>query len=229
MILLKRIIIYRNILYVLSMLQKWAEDFIKWFDEVKTDSKKPLDEHWDVDSKAGKDSIWIRAENPKEPYSVHVKLYGNFATLFVFTAIETSVMGLQERLDIYRRLLRLNDRWKMIKFSISGDNDEIVLKTDLNLNSLNRDEFCDALTVTLIGMNEMYIELGLEDVYKNAQMMHILDIIKSRNKKGESIEQIAQYLMNTFSVSKETAMNTIQGVLGPQKKEQDDHPGYMFH
>jgi hypothetical protein len=210
------------------MLKKWAEDFIRWFEEVKVDSKKPLDEHWDVDLKETEKSIWVRAENPKEPYCIHVHLYSDFATLNVYTGFETAVMSQQKRLDIYRKLLLLNDKWKMVKFAIGTKGDDIILKTDLNLKSLNREEFSDALSVTMIGMSDMIYELGFQETYDRAQMMHVADIIKNRNKKGESTEQIARYLMDTFGVSRDTALDTISRILPKQDKSLHDHPGYMY-
>jgi hypothetical protein len=211
------------------MLRKWADEFIKWFEEVKTDSKRPLDDHWDVDSKEMEKSIWIRAENPKEPYSIHVRISSGFASLIVFTGFETAVMDPQKRLDFYRKLLILNDKWKMVKFTLGEKGDDIILKTDLNLKSLNRGEFSDALSVTMIGMSEMISELGFEETYSHAQMIHVAEIIKSRDKNGESIEQIAKYLMDTFGVSREAAINTISHIIPKHERKSHDHPGYMYH
>ncbi len=43
----------------------------------------------------------------------------------------------------------------MVKYALVGEDEEIVIITDLDLVSLNREEFSDALTVTLFAMNDL--------------------------------------------------------------------------
>jgi len=51
----------------------------------------------------------------------------NFVGLFVTGILPTATMENNERLRIYRLLLLWNNKWKMVKFSLSGDEDGITI------------------------------------------------------------------------------------------------------
>ena len=199
--------------------KEWANKFIEWLKEVIGDSDKPLDEYWDAKIIESNETIWIKAESPKQPFNVFIKIERGFASLQVYPGIETAVMDSQERLKIYRDLLILSDRWRMVKYVIEGDNDDIVIKTDLDLSSLGREEFNDALTVTLLAMNDLVKKLGLQKTYEEAQIMHVLDIIKKKNSEGETKEQIVDYLIKTFGVSRDVAIEIVSQTLPKEDLE----------
>lgn len=225
------------------MLEEWADRFIQWFEEEKADSDKPLDEHWDVHRESqkdgeGNDIIWIIAENPRVPYKILVQVWKGFATFIVHTSLETEptitflkdsdMTGEQKKLKIYRDLLLLNDDWRMVKFVIAGDNKEIRLKTELNLHSLNREEFSDALSATLFAMTDLFTTFGLEDRLEEAQQMHILDIIQTKASEGNTKEQIVAYIARTFKVGTDVAMDVVNAVLKKESapREEPDSPMY---
>jgi len=206
------------------MEKEWKEKFVRWFEEEIADSDMPLDEHWDVKVDEINGSIWIKATSPRRPYSVFVNVSRGFASLQIYTGIETAVMDIKERLKIYRTLLMLNGRWKMAKYVIGGDNDEIIILTDLDLAALNKEEFNDALTVTLLALNDMVEKLGLDEKYQEAQIMHILDIINRKLMEGETEEEIEEYLVKTCGVSYEVAKEILREAT--KKKDEPDFPIY---
>jgi len=214
------------LLYIplIIMEESWKEKFIKWFEEEIADSDKPLDEHWDVKVDEINNSIWIKATSPRTPYSVFVNISRGFASLQIYTGIETAIMEIKERLKIYRTLLMLNGRWKMAKYVIGGDNDEIIILTDLDLAALNREEFNDALTVTLLALNDMVEKLGLDEEYREAQLMHVLKIVDEKLQKGETKEQVAEYLVKAFGISRETAREIVREAT--KNKDEPEFPIY---
>ncbi|HHF55670.1 MAG TPA: hypothetical protein ENL42_01990 [Thermoplasmatales archaeon] len=200
----------------------WKDKFVKWFEEEIANSDKPLDEHWDVEVEEIEDEILIKATSPKTPYSVYVHISKGFASLQIYTGIETAVMEIKERLKIYRTLLLLNGRWRMAKYIIGGDNDEIIINTDLDLVSLSREEFSDALTATLFALNDMVERLGFSEDYMVKWVSHLLQIVEEKLEE-ESEREVEEYLMKTFGMTKEMAKEIIRTV-----KAGDEGPSLMY-
>ena len=202
--------------------EEWANTFIKWLKEVKEDSKMPLDEKWDAEIIERNEGILIKASNPKQPLDVYVGIAGNFATLYIYPGIETATLDNPQRLKIYRDLLLLSDNWRMVKYVLAGDEDEIVIKTDLDLATLGREEFSDALAVTLLALNDLVEKLGLEDKYKEAQLLHVIEIIRKKGEEGVAKEDIVEYLIKTFGVGRDIANEIVNNVL-----EEKEDLGYI--
>ena len=195
------------------MEEEWKIKFVKWFEDEIADSNKPLDEHWDVEVKEENENIWIKAENPKNPFSIFVNLYRGFASLQIYTGLETKFLDSEERLRIYGTLLILNGKWKMVKYVLAGTKDEIIIVTDLDLSSLSKEEFSHALTVTLFAFYDMINELGLEEGYEMLQLGHIYEIITRKSEEGKTKEEIAEYIEKTLGIEHEVAKEMVNAVL----------------
>lgn len=205
-------------------MQNWADKFVKWFEEEIADSDKPLDEHWEVEIGEENGRKLIRASSPYRPYSVLVEVGKRFATLKIKTGVETAILDSHERLKIYRSLLLLNNKWRMVKYALVGEDEEIVIITDLDLVSLSRDEFSDALTVTLFAMNDLVKKLNLEDIYEEAQLIHVADLILQKAKSGKSKEEIVSFIAKTYKLSKDIAEEIVSEIL---KEEKEDSGMYV--
>ena len=195
------------------MEEEWKIKFVKWFEDEIADSNKPLDEHWDVEVKEENENIWIKAENPKNPFSIFVNLYRGFASLQIYTGLETKFLDSEGRLRIYGTLLILNGKWKMVKYVLAGTKDEIIIVTDLDLSSLSKEEFSHALTVTLFAFYDMINELGLEEGYEMLQLGHIYEIITRKSEEGKTKEEIAEYIEKTLGIEHEVAKEMVNAVL----------------
>lgn len=198
-------------------MQNWTDKFVKWFEEEIADSDKPLDEHWEVEIGEENGRKLIRASSPYRPYSVLVEVGKRFATLKIKTGVETAILDSHERLKIYRSLLLLNNKWRMAKYALVGEDEEIVIITDLDLVSLSRDEFSDALTVTLFAMNDLVKKLNLEDIYEEAQLIHVADLILQKAKSGKSKEEIVSFIAKTYKLSKDIAEEIVSEILKEEK------------
>ena len=205
-------------------MQNWADKFVKWFEEEIADSDKPLDEHWEVEIGEENGRKLIRASSPYRPYSVLVEVGKRFATLKIKTGVETAILDSHERLKIYRSLLLLNNKWRMVKYALVGEDEEIVIITDLDLVSLSRDEFSDALTVTLFAMNDLVKKLNLEDIYEEAQLIHVADLILQKAKSGKSKEETVSFIAKTYKLSKDIAEEIVSEIL---KEEKEDSGMYV--
>jgi hypothetical protein len=218
---------------MLVMHEEWAQKIIGWLEEIKEDSDKPLDNHWDItrsDPEASKEAVYIIAEHPGLPYRVVIRLKGNFTTLGIFTGIETAVMeSTVERLKAYRNLLLFNDAWYLVKAGINGDDEEVLLKLELHLASLSREEFSDALLVLVLSMEDLIKIFGLEEQFGQAQLNHVADIINNMHTQGSSKHEIMDYLVATYDVSEETAEKSVDGILKPTQDSAKTDPEYRYH
>jgi len=193
--------------------EEWENKIVEWLKNVISNSNMPLDEQWDADIVERDDTILIKASSVKQPFNVYIGIEDKFATLYIYPGIETATLESEERLKIYRDLLILSNRWKMVKYVLAGDEDEIVIKTDLDLATLGKEEFNDALTVTLLALNDLVKKLGLEDAYTEAQLIHVMEIIKKKEEEGVAKKDIVEYLMKTFGVSEDIAKEIVDKTL----------------
>jgi hypothetical protein len=226
------------------MLDEWADKCAAWFEEIKEDSNTPLDEHWEVtrDDKStdneGNDFIWLTATNPRLPYAIRVLFWRGFAVLTAYTALVTepnvtfikdsNMTSDQKKLKVYRDLLLLNDDWKMVKFVIAGDDKEIRLKVGLNLHSLSREEFSDALGSIIFGMEDLHKKFRLKERLDRAQMRHIWEIIQAKIKEGQTREQITEYIMDAFKTSRTLADNVVDAAFSKDKEKKPKEPDFRY-
>ncbi|MDD3493532.1 MAG: hypothetical protein PHU95_00595 [Candidatus Thermoplasmatota archaeon] len=212
---------------------EWADRIAGWLREAIADSDKPLDDAWEVEVKRteqpeGEDLIWVLGENPRLPYRLVVRLHKKFASLTIYTGVETAVMDSDQRLALYRKLLLMSGAWKMAKFCLAGEDEEVTITTDLDLSCMNREEFSDALTVTIFALHDMVEKLDLEEAYGAAQLQHVADIVKEKAEAGQSRAQIREYLVKTFEVSDRVAGDIVDNVL-EKEGELGDKPSFRYH
>ncbi len=196
------------------MKEEWKDKIVEWLKEEKP-SGKFIDEHWEVKIN---DDVVI-AESVKQPVKIGFLFQDNFVRLFITGILPTATMENNERLRIYRLLLLWNNKWNMVKFSLSGDEDEITIAVDLDLISLSKEEFNDALTLALYAMYDIIEKFGLQDIYTNTYIDKIVKLIEEKEEEGKSRKEIAAYLSSVFNVDEDLARKIVDEVLSKEKDE----------
>ncbi|WP_297189622.1 hypothetical protein [Thermococcus sp.] len=97
-------------------------EVIQWLEEGYDGAKDIVDLPWNVTKYA--EGVYL-AEYPKIPFVLNVAITEEFVRLIVPLGVETVAMELPERLKVYHALLVLNERLNLIKFTISGMNEEV--------------------------------------------------------------------------------------------------------
>ncbi|MGC8992473.1 MAG: cyclic nucleotide-binding/CBS domain-containing protein, partial [Thermoplasmata archaeon] len=120
----------------------WKKEIVSWLTSGTEKTDDLLDLQWDV--KIYKNEIV--AEHPKVPFILHIIINQYTLRLEVYTGIETALLDVVQRLDISRKLLFLNDRITLAKFTIRGINEEIILTSELDLISFSKEELSDSLS-----------------------------------------------------------------------------------
>ena len=158
------------------------------------------------------------AEHPRMPFSLMVVFSEEFVHLIVPLGLETLSMSIEDRLKVYHTLLRLNDGVNMMKFTLSGMNDEVYLRVDLDKKTLGKGEFNDALTALMVGLMSAVSELGLEESFAREVFNRIVEMIVERMQRGASRGDLMKFLTVKVGMSPEDAeslLDQVTDAMGP--------------
>ncbi|AEK73335.1 hypothetical protein GQS_07185 [Thermococcus sp. 4557] len=157
------------------------------------------------------------AEHPRMPFSLLVVFSEGFIHLLVPLGLETFSMTNDDKLKIYHTLLRLNDQVNMMKFTLSGMNDDVYLRVDLDKKTLGKEEFNDALTALLIGLLSSVSALGLEEAFAQEIFDRIVSMVVDRVDKGASREELMKFLTVKVGMTVEDAKNLLDEVFAAKR------------
>jgi len=193
------------------------EQVLKWLKEGRDDAEDIVDFPWNV--KKQSEHVYL-AEYPKIPFVLNVVFTEGFVHLIVPFGLETVSLEPSERLKLYHTLLLLNDKINLLKFTLSGFNEEIVLRVDLDRKSLGKEEFNDALTSLLIGVNELVKALGLEKDFARSIFERVALMIIERLQRGATKKDLVKFLVVKVGMKREEAEAFIDEIIKAQKEEE---------
>lgn len=197
------------------------EQVLEWLRTGNDDAEDIVDLPWNV-KKVGENHYV--AEHPKIPFLLNVLFMDGFVRLAVPSGVETIAMRLEDKVKVYHTLLVLNERMNLLKFTLSGMNDEVTLRVDLDEKSLGKDEFNDALTALLVGMNVLMDSLGLTQEFQEIVFERLALMVFERMQNGASEGEIIEFLTKKVGMSKEDA----EALLAELKKAvTEDERGYI--
>lgn len=197
------------------------ELILKWFrEEKKTDML--IDKKWTVQE--AEDGKAIFATMDELPFGIGVVFIDSFAELVLYTNVETATMSKDERLDIYRKLLILNDENHMVKATLTGRNDEIALRTDLDLKSLSRSEFNDALVSIVVGAVALQDVLGIKGEDEEEEAERIMEFVLNA-LQTKSRDEVVEMLVDKTGMKKEDAEKIVEKI---QKEWKPKPPEGMY-
>jgi len=184
---------------------------LSWLMEGDDNAKDIVDLPWKVDE-VEKD-IYL-AEHPSVPMHLIVMFSENFVHLVVPTSIETGNLSDEEKLEIYRKLLTLNEGVHMMKFSISGENAQIRLRVDLDKSTLGKEEFNNALVALVIGVLAGVMALGIEEEFARKVLARIAIMLMDKMEKGATEEELLHFLTVTVGMDIRDAKDFLEQIKG---------------
>ena len=193
-------------------------EVLKWLEEGYDNARDIVDLPWKVTKKA--EGVYL-AEYPKIPFVLNVVIDEGFVHLIVPLGVETVALELPERLKVYHTLLMLNNRLNLIKFCITGMNEEITLRVDLDRKTLGKGEFNDALTSLLIGLNQVITALGLEEDFSRAVFERIAMMVLERLEKGAKKEEILKFLVTKVGMDPKDAEEFLKRIIENTMSKED--------
>ncbi len=175
--------------------KKTMERVVEWLEE-EGSGKSLVNQKWDITPIEGTDIIMASTEGL--PFSIGIDVTEKFVNLVIYTGIETAVLPNQDRLKLYRDLLLLNNDNEMMKLLLAGREETIGIRVDLDILTLGKMEFNDALSSLIIGAEALRTTLssGVPGQTDENEQKAIEDIIASELESGKSKESIVKDLVS---------------------------------
>jgi len=140
----------------------WLETIKDWFSGVDEESDMIIDERWKIHELDG-NSTHLAVSNENLPFEIGVYVNRDFTNINLYTNLETASWDVKDQRDIYHDLLIQNKKGLFVKYYLSGENDTVALRTELNLEYLNKREFNDALQAVIVGSMWLMKKMGMLD------------------------------------------------------------------
>lgn len=193
----------------------WKEEITKWLTSGSDKSEDPIDLIWNIREEHGT----IIADHPKVPFTLYISIDTHFVRMSVFTGLNTALLDPVQRLDISRKLLFLNDRIDLVKYVIRGINEEIVLRSELDLIAIaKKEEFDDALTGLITALFLMIKEFKLEEQFNKELSERVILMIKERMEKGATKQDLLDFLINKVGMDSNSADRLLDEIIKSTKE-----------
>jgi len=200
---------------------KWTKQFVKWFSEGDEEADLFLDIPWDTQVDKGKDRDIIVVSHPRIPFEIVVHVDKYFASLYMDMNVPTDAMSLEDRMRIYKKLLILNMRFKMMKTGLAEEVHKITLSADLDLGCLNRTEFSNALENLILASQHLVEKLDLEEEVGMVILERAAAVAYKKLEAGESEKEILDFL--TYRVGIEAADNFLEKLIKIISDDEEDN------
>ncbi len=178
-------------------MDKVEANVLQWLTAGRDDASDIIDLPWRVEE-IEKNVFY--AEHPSVPMRLLVIFSENFVHLIVPTTVETAEMSDEERLEVYEKLLWLNDKLNMMKYSIGEEKKNIHLRVDLDKSTLGKEEFNNALVALVLGILVGVKALGIEEEFIEKVMSRIIEMLVYRIQQGASEEELLDFLTKTVGM-----------------------------
>ncbi|MBA3046554.1 MAG: hypothetical protein KKH41_01570 [Candidatus Thermoplasmatota archaeon] len=185
--------------------EKWTPKIKKWLEDGRDGAEDILDIPWDVALTEGEKSDCMEASLPSIPFGIDIFVSKDFISMYLDMRYATDTLDYKEKMRLYKKLLIMNRDFYMMKTSLTGDEDCIMICADLDLASLNKTEFNNALSYLVMGSTQAIkiLELG-DEIYKY-MMARTMHTISDMRKGGQTKDSIKDYLLNRVGVDEEIA------------------------
>jgi len=197
---------------------EWTEKFTKWLSIGKEDADKLLDMPWDITVKEGLKEDIITATHPKIPLPLKIYVSKYFANLYMDPGVPTDAMTVEERMRAYKKLLYMNADLNLMKTSLVGEEQRVVLMVDLDLVCLNKNEFNDALAALSLGVRRVIDSFDLEAELSRQMFDRAVEMVCEKVKEQESKEDIVDFLIHRVGMNEEYADDFIKNIIDAMKE-----------
>ncbi len=197
---------------------EWTQKFTKWLSVGEEDADKLLDIPWDITVKEGSKEDIITATHPKIPLPLKIYVSKYFANLYMDPNVPTDAMTVEERMRAYKKLLYMNADLNLMKTSLVGEEQRVVLMVDLDLVCLNKNEFNDALAALSLGVRRVIDSFGLEAELSRQMFDRAVEMVCEKVKEQESKEDIIDFLIHRVGMNEEYADDFIKNIMDAMKE-----------
>jgi hypothetical protein len=222
-----------------GIVMEWTEVISTWLREGSENAENLLDYPWDIEIKEVEGSLereLVIATHPKFPFNIEVMISRHFTNLVINPVIPTDALPAEDRMRIYKKLLHLNTDLNLMKAGLVGYDDQPVIQADLDLKSISKHEFNDALTLLMVGAQNLVNILGLQEKVQEFMVERFKQFVALKMASGETEEKILDFLTTRGGLDGITAKaifdqvtHMISGSDEPgEETESKDYDGPMF-
>ena len=190
--------------------EKTMEKIIEWMKEDKGDERY-VDLAWEVTRIEDTDQFVAGTEGL--PFKIVLDFGEYFLSIVLYTEIETATMPNDERLKLFRDLLLINQEHSLMKFFIDNDEygreENIGLRVDLDLATLGKEEFDDALGSLMIGAHVLDNLVGDDESDDDDGLEKIINSIADELLMGKNKKQLIDELMS-YGATKDQAVDIVE-------------------
>ena len=177
----------------------------EWLKNGSDDAKKIIDLPWNVTRSEEESGIDLSANYPRFPFTLLFRI-DNYNTVIVLDMkMPTDSLELQDRLDIYRKLLLLNAEIPFSKFSLVSDDLDVVIVSEIETSKVDRDMLNDRMEAILNSAYKMAQALNLQEELQQIMLENIVATIKEKMEKGAKKEEVMDYLVTKLRISRDMA------------------------
>lgn len=171
--------------------EEWKENFAEWLEAEDLDSERIIDDKWKVEEEEDK----LIASSYRTPFDLVIEHdeipeeEADYVNISLHTGFETFRLKQNEKEYLYRKMLKINTEAQLMKYALSLNYDEEpIIRTDLDLTSLNKEEFEHALESVITGTHNFF-----SSVVRKGRLTEILGEDKSWDR------YIMDYIIDTLS------------------------------
>ena len=197
---------------------EWTEKFTKWLSIGKEDADRLLDMPWDITVKEGSKEDIITATHPKIPLPLKIYVSKYFANLYMDPDVPTDAMTVEERMRAYKKLLYMNADLNLMKTSLVGEEQRVVLMVDLDLVCLNKSEFNDALAALSLGVRRVIDAFDLEAELSKQMFDRAVEMVCEKIKEHESKENIIDFLIHRVGMDEEYTEDFMKNIMSAMEE-----------
>lgn len=211
--------------------EKWTKKIRKWLEDGNAKSQDMEALPWNVKVNSDEFFDYITSEHPMVLFSYTVRIDKKFATISLDTGITTDMLSTDSRMSHYRRLLIINKKYTMLKTLLHGDEDEVVIESNLDLSSLSETEFDNALRNILFASYDVVKAFNLGDSAIKELEARIPRAIEDMIAKGAQSPEILSFLTAKVGMGEAEAKKLVKAAEAHHsvKKKPDNrqqHPMY---
>lgn len=196
------------------------DEILSWLENGDDNASRLIDLPWEITE----EDSHIILYNEHVPFQIYLVFKKGTIQIYMKTGIETAVLENRVRLSTYRTLLLLNNQIDLVKFMLTGMNEEVTARADLQTESLTKNEMNDGLNTLLSSLYLMVDALNLEDQFNKQIIERMLLMIKDFESEGKSREEIKEFLTAKLGINDDDADRILNQVL-PGKGDNEPSSG----
>ncbi len=199
--------------------EEWVNNIKDWLEDGEDLAENIIDIPWEVEVSEGEITDALFCSHPSTPFDIMIIISKEFAALYLNTRISTDTYDNIEKMRFYKKLLKKNLDFNLAKTAISSDTDDVVVCVDLDLSSLGKTEFNNALDFILYASTEVFIIFDLKNELYEWFYSQIKADCTAMYEEGKKKGDISEYLMNKVGWEKENAQELAEELIAELEKE----------